>query len=221
MLGIVNTDDDEIQLSCYALEALAQFNREKELQTSRFMELKNKAECAFEMIDFAEDWNLSQFWYDAETSQMLALEAIEQTAANSRIGCISSPSAFIALSKMECEDRKINIFEFDCRFNVFPGFQFYDYNQPLDFAPGMESSFDYLIVDPPFLSKECWLKTAETVRFLSNENTKICICTGKVMKTTILNELNCIPTKFEPKHQNGLANEFGCFTNYESIQFGK
>jgi hypothetical protein len=202
----------DLELSENALRALHEFLQEKEVQEKRFEELKQKAEKDFTMNDFKEDWQLSQFWYSPKTCEILAQEAIQNTTKGQSIGCLSSPSAFLALRKIGPE-RTLYVFEFDKRFNVFEEFVFYDFNEPLELP---EMQLDYMIVDPPFLSNECWTKTAQSVKKLIKPGGKILVCTGMVMKDLIEAELDCKPTGFEPRHQNGLSNEFGSFVNYSS-----
>jgi hypothetical protein len=122
------------------------------------------------------------------------------------------------------QDKKLQayVMEFDRRFAVYGNdFVFFDFNQPTDLDElngdrPLKGAIDTIIADPPFLSDECWTKTAMCVRWLSkvDESSKVIVCTGMVMKDKICNELNCKPTAFEPKHRGGLSNEFGCFTNF-------
>ncbi|KAJ3081593.1 EEF1A lysine methyltransferase 1, partial [Rhizoclosmatium hyalinum] len=132
-----------------------------------------------------------------------------------------STDTFIA-QKSDSLPKTLNpfVFEFDKRFAVFgSSFVFYDYNQPTDLDTSLHRTFDTLVVDPPFLSDECWTKTSETVRWLAKEGCKIIVCTGLVMREKIARELGCKLCVFEPKHKGGLSNEFGCYTNFESEGF--
>jgi 16S rRNA G966 N2-methylase RsmD len=217
----MTNDDDEFKLNSSTAAILAQFLIDKESENLRFDQLKQESEKRhlLTMVDFKEDWQLSQFWYTAETSELIAAEALEQTHSNGRIGCIASPSAFVSLQKMG-QNRELFLFEIDTRFDVFQNeFVCYDFNKPLDFPDELRKSFDYLIIDPPFLSQECWKKTSFTAKQLIKQGGKILVCTGMVMKQTVLAELNCRVVDFEPQHQNGLSNEFGCFINYKSAKF--
>ena len=85
------------------------------------------------------------------------------------------------------------MFEFDRRFAVFgEDFIFYDYKNPLDLPDSVtEHSFDLVFADPPYLSEECLLKTAETIRFLTKE--KIILCTGKCEMGIELNTKKILP----------------------------
>ena len=84
--------EDDIQLLPDTLLILEQFLKEKESNDSKFEELKQIADKkadvykTFSMLDFKEDWQLSQFWYTLETSEIIAQEAISQTESNGSIG---------------------------------------------------------------------------------------------------------------------------------------
>lgn len=75
----------------------------------------------------------------------------------------------------------VKLFEYDRRFEAKFSEEFvpYDYRKPLAIPELYHNTFDFIIVDPPFLSDECLIKTAQTVRLLSrNSATKLLICTG-------------------------------------------
>lgn len=108
----------------------------------------------------------------------------------------------------------------------------------------LKNSFDFILVDPPFLSEDCCTKTMITVRWLGKkENCKILICTGKlsiylsfiiiysqkkkrnnnnyfflgaVLRDLIYRLVKAKMTTYFPRHKSGLANEFRCYSNYES-----
>ena len=53
----------------------------------------------------------------------------------------------------------VHLFEFDKRFAVFDNFNFWDFNSPLEIQESHKRSYDILIIDPPFLSEDCFVKT--------------------------------------------------------------
>ncbi|KAI8615036.1 putative N6-adenine methyltransferase-domain-containing protein [Chytriomyces sp. MP71] len=228
-----NDDDDEIALPADTLSLLQGFLKEKAAAEERFEALKQnahtEADAAAErrrievnMDDFTEDWQLSQFWYSPETAYHLATHAVAATKRGGRVGFVSSPTAFVELMKHSELSERVDpfVFEFDRRFGLFGSrFVFFDFNTPTDFPAELQGSFDTLVVDPPFLSDECWTKTSESVRWLSSAGCKVIVCTGLVMRVKIERELGCKLTVFEPRHKGGLSNEFGCFTNFESEGF--
>ena len=204
--------DDELKLSEHSLMALQEFLAEQKEHLTKFEALKKDVD-QLDMEMFTEDWNLSQFWYDQQTRTFLAQKALSHSPKT--VGCLSSPSVYLALRKMNPEATCV-VFEFDKRFNAFgDDFVFYDFNNPVDIDSKWKSKFDVLVVDPPFLSDECWSKVSQTVRWLTHDSSKLIICTGKVMASKIKQELGCIETKFKPQHTNGLQNEFWCFSNFD------
>ncbi|KAF8938567.1 hypothetical protein BGZ47_008525 [Haplosporangium gracile] len=234
----MSTSDSEPGLSTETLRILQQVMQEQQEQQERFEQLRQQAEDRFDdaqeadskekdlskitMDFFREDWQLSQFWYDENTSEQLAREVLENTDKDSLVCCISSPTAYVKLMSMKPPTQNNNfLFEYDTRFDVY-GRQFihYDYSHPFDFrlAQELKSSVDLIVVDPPFLSEECLTKTLETVRFLLKEGGKVVLCTGAVMEP-IAKKDGLLMTAFYPGHQNGLSNDFRCYVNYTSERF--
>ena len=192
------------ELSASTLQALQEFLQEQQSAQQDVEE------------DQAEDWQLSQFWYSKETSLDLSKEILENTTSNSKIACISSPTVYKELITLELQDREVYLLEYDSRFQIYDNFIHYDYNDPLNLPKNVCLKMDYIIVDPPFLSVECWSKVAQTVKALLTEGGKICACTGAVMKGFLLKELQVLESEYSPKHSNGLQNEFKAFVNYPS-----
>ncbi|TKR77109.1 hypothetical protein L596_018141 [Steinernema carpocapsae] len=204
-------DDDFPTLPKDTLAILKQFMRERES-----VEAEGEAP---EKI--SEDWQLSQFWYSEETTQRLTKECISALGPEGgQMACISCPTLVQDLIKEEAVKNgtvKVVLFEFDDRFGVkYPElFHKYDYRSPHAVEEKFRGCFDLIIADPPFLSDECLVKTAQTVRILSkDEKTRILLCTGAIMEEMAKRLLSTSRTKFEPKHANNLANDFACFANY-------
>ena len=89
-------DDTPPQLSAAALAALGAFYQEREEAEKRFRELAAAAEDAFVVGTkaIAEDWQLSQFWYDDATAETLARLSLKHAGNDGLILCISAPTAF-------------------------------------------------------------------------------------------------------------------------------
>lgn len=216
----VDEDDDVPQLSAETFSALSEFyqeqeEREKELHAAQVMAAEGVG-----VVQLSENWQLSQFWYDDETSKKLAAECVKQAGENGKIACISSPSVYVKI-KNDFPNAKVKLFEFDKRFATFgEDFVFYDYNSPLQFTQfgsdsgsRMDPSFDVVLADPPYLSEECLTKTAITIRSLATD--KIIVCTGATMENLVGRLMGLQTCSFEPRHSKNLANEFLCYANYE------
>ncbi|XP_051170795.1 EEF1A lysine methyltransferase 1 [Leptopilina boulardi] len=199
-------DDEEISLCPSTLAALQEFYSEREER-----EKLQKCSMSNEVL-FDENWQLSQFWYDDETTDKLTKGAINCTQDNGKIALISCPTLYKSIKKVS-GNREVTIFEFDERFSAFGSdFVNYDYNNPLNFPSELKENYDLVIADPPFLSDECLTKTASTIKSLAKE--KIIICTGAIMKELVEKLLDVKKCEFLPRHKNNLANEFFCYSNF-------
>lgn len=94
---------------------------------------------------------------------------------------MSAPSVYLKLKQgvVEGWDRvSAVLLEFDRRFAAYGhDFVFYDYNEPLALQARLPPhSFDVVLADPPYLSKECLEKVAQTIKYLSKG--KVLLCTG-------------------------------------------
>lgn len=202
------SDDDRLELSAETLKALQEFLQEKALEYEK---------CNV----ISENWQLSQFWYDEPTTTQLSLAAVALCQDSSSIALISCPTLYPSIkSQIEKEQKNIKVvlFEYDKRFSKYgPDFVFYDYNSPLNIKSNYKNAFDVIVVDPPFLSEECLTKTAQSITLIKKSTSKLIICTGKVMEGLAVKLLNVEKCTFEPKHQNNLANEFICLTNFGEL----
>ncbi|CAF0948200.1 unnamed protein product [Brachionus calyciflorus] len=216
-------DDDVPQLSIETLKTLQEFYAETEAQEKKIN----------------ENWKLSQFWYDKRTSETLAkevfLNAIEKlkTSTHFNVACVSCPTLFKTLHFYLKEAKQhteidnfselvnkidIKLFEYDKRFEIYgEDFKFYDYKNPLDFDSKLEQYFDLIISDPPYLSQECHLKTAMTIRKIAKNDLKLIVCTGAVMEDLLAASLKLRLCSFIPRHERNLANEFKCYANYQTF----
>ncbi|GLV46648.1 uncharacterized protein CBL_11509 [Carabus blaptoides fortunei] len=174
-----SSDSEDLpQLSSETFTALQEFYNEQEQREAKLNGILASPQNGDENTLFEEDWQLSQFWYDDDTVDIL-VNVISKCIpnANGRIALVSSPTLY---KKMKEKYTNVTIFEFDERFAAYGNdFVFYDYKSPLSIPRELGSSFDIVIADPPFLSEECLTKTAVTIKFLTKN--KMIICTGAVM----------------------------------------
>eukprot|EP00271_Cylindrocystis_brebissonii_P000364 TRINITY_DN10462_c0_g1_i1.p1 TRINITY_DN10462_c0_g1~~TRINITY_DN10462_c0_g1_i1.p1 ORF type:complete len:231 (-),score=49.31 TRINITY_DN10462_c0_g1_i1:673-1365(-) len=189
----------------------------------QFLAEQKNAETAAD-DPFAENWGKSQFWYDTSTAATVAEEVFELSQQGVlSTACIACPSLFREL-KTSYPEAKVQLLEYDERFAVFADeFTFYDYNEPTALPPALEHAFDVIIADPPYLSKECLAKTAETVRFLARQDKPpaVLLLTGAVQRERARKLLSLRPCKFRPQHRHKLGNEFLLFTSYPPAEEGR
>jgi len=194
-------------------------------------------------IDIGEDFGLSQFWYTDESADLMAQELIdaalasrtaEEVASESsvRIACVSAPSAYRALKRLNHPLVKPFVFEYDRRFAVYGSdFVFYDFNEPSHFhstysdavlGGALRKSFHALVADPPYLNVDCMSKTGETLRLLarSSNSTPILFNTGAILRRSIRLILGLRACTIRPKHRVQLMNEFVTYANFQTKRLG-
>jgi 23S rRNA G2069 N7-methylase RlmK/C1962 C5-methylase RlmI len=145
-----------------------------------------------------------------------------------------------ASGEYKCKPQ-IKLLEYDERFAVFKEFVKYDFEKAIQLPAELKSSFDRIIIDPPFISEDCQTKSthshreaflvvqeltnivALTVRWLAKswtpDSLRFIACTGERVESLLLNKLygkaGTKTTDYELVHAKGLSNEFRCYANYE------
>lgn len=205
---ILDDDDGPPQLSAETLKALQEWRAEQEL---------NQAADTPQ-----EDWQLSQFWYNHETAVRLMDEVLAILPENGRCAFIACPTVWKVMRKEHPEIHNV-LFEYDTRFATGDqSFVEYDYNNDESIEQtysSLKDSFDVLIIDPPFLSRECFEKVSHLVKFIgkSSPQCKHIICTGAVQEENIKEFFpGSHRVVFQPKHERNLMNPFACFVDYET-----
>ncbi|XP_075488547.1 uncharacterized protein LOC142527584 [Primulina tabacum] len=205
-------EDDTPMLSSQALEALKEFLSEQN------REIKSGDDAAEEVALVAENWRLSQFWYDRSTAETIASEVLTicRNLRSPSVACIACPTLYAYLKKIDPQV-PAQLLEYDQRFEQYGDeFTFYDYNQPEDLPLLLRHTFPIVVADPPYLSKECLEKVTETIKFLLRPNESyILLLTGEVQRDRSAELLGLRPCGFRPQHSSKLGNEFRLFTNYD------
>ncbi|XP_031505302.1 uncharacterized protein LOC116267603 [Nymphaea colorata] len=225
-MGCEEEDDDRPSLSLHTLEALKEFLAEQGEQQRKMTSHHHVSSFKGEDDDslaepslLSEDWRLSQFWYEKETAETVAEELIRLSKeALSPIACIACPTLYAYLKKMDPSVR-VQLLEYDKRFEQYGSdFTFYDYNQPEDLPVALKHAFSIIVADPPYLSKECLEKVAQTLNFLAEPvGSYALLLTGEVQRERAEELLNMYPCGFRPKHSSKLGNDFMLFTNYDPV----
>jgi hypothetical protein len=185
----------------------------------------------------AEDWQLSQFWYDADTGVALAREVLAAVAdaypdgfqstgdgsgsgqrhRRPTVALLSCPSTYKALLTVGIPAGvTVRIFEFDRRFARFgDAFVFYDFNKPLDLPPELRSACDVIMMDPPFINEATLAAFAASAAALRRgADTRVLLCTGSVMVEPARRLLALRPTTAHVGHANRLSNPFTLYVSH-------
>jgi hypothetical protein len=174
--------------------------------------------------DGVQNRELNQYWYSENTIQTLCEEI---KLYGSKVAFLSTPSLYFAFP--EEERKNFKLFEFDKKWESDPGFVFFDFNHPEKIPVGLWNTFDYIVVDPPFITKEVWIKYIEAVTTIgmhhpakdgvaSTNNFKVLFTTvleNHTMLEEALDSALFIPD-FRPTVL-GLVYQYNCFVNYPHI----
>lgn len=215
MADLLPQEDDSPRLSPHTLAALQEFLATQHQEAPPPPHPHNGAASPFDIV--TEDWRLSQFWYDQQTSLTVAheLDLLSRELA-SPVACVACPSLYLEL-KNSFSRFGAHLFEYDERFHRYGGdFTFYDYNSPEDVPPEHRHAYQVVVADPPYLSEECLRKTARTMKLLAkDEKSRLLLLTGAVQVDHALDMLGAHPCGFKPSHKKKLGNDFILFTNYD------
>jgi EEF1A lysine methyltransferase 1 len=182
-------DNDELlscenELSAFAMAALNQYLTESK-------GIVNELELP------AENFKLSQFWFDEPSREMLAREALnaplpdrQGAAADEprRIALVSAPSIWYtieALKKSEGFPASVMVLDIDPRFESSIGDEFvlFDYNHAADIPAALHGTFDYMICAPPYVSIECIDKYIAAFKLLARHpNSPTAFVIGSIME---------------------------------------
>jgi len=110
-----------------------------------------------------EDGDYNQYWYSTKTIDRIVEDLLTLGASNS-IAFLSTPSLYFSLP---AEFRTASkVFDYDKKWNDDPGFVFYDFNEPENVPSDLLGSFDMVVIDPPFITREVWEKYTATAKVL-------------------------------------------------------
>ena len=81
---------------------------------------------------------------------------------------LSTPSIYFSLKDKEVKAAS-KVFDIDTKFGKDPGFVYYDFNKNSELAQDLLGTFDMVVIDPPFITREVWEKYAECAKMLLNK----------------------------------------------------
>jgi len=171
-LGVVNPctkaatdeeeEEEELELNPETFSALAEFYKEQEERERRQAEALTGAGAD---VDLPEDWQLSQFWYTDATADALA-SAVAAAVADvdkPRIACVSAPTLYRALKRLNKPNLRAEVFEYDNRFAAFGSdFHFFDYKAPLEVKLVGLKLFVLTWYSPQLPTIQRWIEASES-----------------------------------------------------------
>ncbi|GMF43897.1 unnamed protein product [Phytophthora fragariaefolia] len=137
--------------------------------------------CLFHVVDkllktivfeYLQKEELNQYWYSADTVATLAREAVVETPeGGGRIAFLSTPSVYFAAKSQQSDSTNphecVLFDQFDSKFaSEGEHFVLFDFHKPQDVPSKMIGTFDFVVVDPPFITREVWELYADTIKLL-------------------------------------------------------
>jgi len=165
--------------------------------------------------EIGERADLNQYWYSQRTIEAFVEEIVD---CGGSAALVSTPSVFFCLPAATRSRSKV--LDFDRQWEADPGFVFYDFNAPADLPADVLHTFDFVLVDPPFITEEVWVKYAQTTKLLLREGGRV-LCTTIAENASMMEDLLGIrPVLFRPSIPN-LVYQYSVYTNYTSDRLGK
>ncbi|KRW99557.1 hypothetical protein PPERSA_01203 [Pseudocohnilembus persalinus] len=172
------------------------------------------------LVKYKENGDFNQYWYSQITIEFLR----DQVQKHGKVvAFLSTPSIFFSLNDDEIKKNSY-LFEIDRAFGKNnPNFVYFDFKNPTDFDQKYENFFDFVLIDPPFITRDVWSKFAETAKYIikKDKDNKI---EGKILSSSIdenqemLDELLGLKIrKFRPLIPN-LVYQYSLYSNYEDEQ---
>ena len=106
------------------------------------------------------------------------------------------------------------MFDIDDKWQKDPGFVYYDFNKPEDLPEEVRGTFEYFVIDPPFITEEVWQKYTDAVELLRTPDAKILLSTIDENEEMIKEKLNCDKKAFRPSIPN-LVYQYSFYANYD------
>ena len=164
----------------------------------------------------AERGDLNQYWYSNATLRAMGDE-VEGHAT--RAGFLSTPSVYFSLGNEELRQRS-GLFDLDEQWGSEAGFVRYDFNHPEALPDALQGQFDYLVIDPPFITEEVWRMYAKAAKHLLDPAKGKLLCSTVPENAPFMEELLGVrPVVFQPSIPN-LVYQYVFYTNYEPTALG-
>jgi len=166
-----------------------------------------------------ENADLNQYWYSAKTIDVLVSEIEElcQPVSDQKrrqVAFVSTPSLWFSLRDKELKDVS-KFFDIDLKWKENPNFVYYDFREPEKVDEALHGTFDLVVVDPPFITRDAYEKYATSVKLLLAEGGKVIVSTIDENAAMLEEMMQLKLQKFQPSIPN-LVYQYSMFCNYES-----
>ena len=109
-----------------------------------------------------EKLRLNQYWYSAHTIRAM-VDEVELLAG--RCAFLSTPSVFFSLRSPELIQRS-RLLDVDEQWAPHPSYVRFDFHHPHALPSSLHHQFDFVVIDPPFITDDVWRLYAEAALLL-------------------------------------------------------
>jgi hypothetical protein len=180
--------------------------------------------------------DMNQYWYSSTTIETIVAElgaaaaSAGGAAAGLRVACLSTPSVYFSLPEASPARAGSIAFDYDKQWEGHPNYRYFDFRDPTGtIEPALRHSFDYCVVDPPFITRDVWTKYAEAIRLCLKPGAGA----GRVILTTVgeneamlrtvlgaelgasLRKTTFMPAMQKPWYGFGLPYQYSLYVNYD------
>ena len=164
----------------------------------------------------AEKLKLNQYWYSSPTISAMVSEV---EALSSRCAFLSTPSVFFSLTSPTLISAS-RLFDFDQQWASHTSYVHYDFHHPQLLPASLHHQFDYVVIDPPFITEDVWRLYAEAALLLlvpptSNPPPRLLLSSIPENLELLHSLLGVHIVAFRPSIPT-LIYQYSFFTNYPS-----
>ena len=166
-----------------------------------------------------ENENYNQYWYSEKSIQFIVNQI--QKHESKKIGLIATPSIFFSLPK-EIQDNSYLFDIDDTLISKHKNGKKYDFNWTNydEKFSDLKNSFDFIVIDPPFITEDAWAKFASFAKYLANNNCKILVSSIAENDGNLKKLLNLDIKAFKPSIPH-LVYQYNFFANYDDEELDK
>ncbi|CAI2382156.1 unnamed protein product [Moneuplotes crassus] len=161
-----------------------------------------------------ENGDFNQYWYSKDTIEFMKNQVEKHSKS---CAFLSTPSIYFSLKDKDIKGNS-KVFDYDKKFYKDPNYVFYDFNKPEDIPTDLEGVFDFVVIDPPFVTEEVWTLYATAAKYLLAEDGKILLSTIDEREEFLKETLGVDKKTFRPSIPN-LVYQYSFYANYEDEEF--
>ncbi|KAF4663850.1 N-6 adenine-specific DNA methyltransferase 2 [Perkinsus olseni] len=167
-----------------------------------------------------EKVEFNQYWYSRKTietlvDELLHLQQRQKPDGPLRVACLSTPSVYFTLTTAPEISDKLECWFFDFDPHLLQGERCvkFDYHEPKNVPVDLCHTFDCVLIDPPFITKEVWENYATTAKLLAASGAHFIGSSVRENGELLHELLEMISVPFQPSIPN-LVYQYDFFTNY-------